>query len=262
MRLIGRRVLVYDELPSTNDAALAMANDIANAGTVIVASHQTAGRGQHGRVWQSRPGASLLMSVLIFPPPELRRPVVLTAWAAVAVANAVRQLTGVDCQMKWPNDLLVDGKKICGILIEQKAIAEGAATTLNCSRSVKSTISTVVGIGLNINQSNAEFEAANLPNAISLIQIHHQELTLRDCIDAVVMQLDSVYSSIQNNDLVELEAAWIVRLRLLGREVRADLTDGTSLVGQVISLGFNGIELVTNSGVRHVLLPERIRQLT
>src|SRR6266498_1996281 len=73
-RHVGRRVLVYDALPSTNDAAADLAADPANAGAVVVADFQTAGRGQYGRTWQSRPGASLLMSVLLAPPATLRRP--------------------------------------------------------------------------------------------------------------------------------------------------------------------------------------------
>src|SRR5439155_21260352 len=116
----------HDRVDSTNTrgAALAAADPDAD-GLVLVADDQLAGRGQYGRVWQSRPGSSLLMSVVLRPPPELRRPVVLTAWAAVAVADAIRALTGAQSRIKWPNDLLIRGKQVCGILIEQTGTGRG-----------------------------------------------------------------------------------------------------------------------------------------
>ena len=120
-----RRVVVFDSVDSTNSVAAALA-DPADDGLVVIAGHQTAGRGRFGRVWQSRPGVSLLTSVVLFPPAELRRPAVLTAWAAVAVGEAVFALTGVQAKVKWPNDLLIRGKKVCGILIEQRAGRSGA----------------------------------------------------------------------------------------------------------------------------------------
>src|SRR2546423_115865 len=93
-RHVGRRVVRYAALPSTNDLAASLASDPANGGTVILADEQTAGRGQYGRRWLAPPGSSVLMSVLLFPPPALRRPAILTAWAAVAVGETILHLTG------------------------------------------------------------------------------------------------------------------------------------------------------------------------
>ena len=146
---LGRRVLHFTQLDSTNAHALALAGDPAHDGLVIVADEQTAGRGQHGRSWACPSGSGVLMSVLLFPPPELRRPAILTAWAAVSVCEVIVQTTGLQAQIKWPNDVLLQGRKVCGILIEQ-------------------TRGTVVGIGLNVNQDAGHFAAAGLPQASSL----------------------------------------------------------------------------------------------
>src|SRR6187401_2775554 len=108
---IGRRVLVYDRVDSTNSLGASLASTEGADGLVLIADEQSAGRGQYGRTWQSRPGSSLLMSVVLRPPEQLRRPVILTAWAAVSVAEAVLALTGVQARLKWPNDLLLRGKK-------------------------------------------------------------------------------------------------------------------------------------------------------
>src|SRR5262245_42686943 len=146
---VGGRVLLYDCLDSTNALALSLASDPASDGRVLVAREQTAGRGQHGRSWQSPPGTSVLLSAILFPPPPLRRPAILTAWAAVSVCDTVRDVAGLDATIKWPNDVLIGGRKACGILIEQRG-------------------GTVIGIGLNVRQTAAIFEAAGLPDATSL----------------------------------------------------------------------------------------------
>src|SRR5262249_51940124 len=124
-RCLGRRVLVFDRLDSTNTFAAALAHDPANEGVVVLAREQTAGRGQYQRTWQAPAGTSVLLSVLLFPPPTLRRPALLTAWAAVSVCEAILQLTGLQAKIKWPNDVLIRGRKVCGILIEQRTVASG-----------------------------------------------------------------------------------------------------------------------------------------
>src|SRR5260370_14222896 len=140
---IGRKVLVYDCVESTNTFAAALANSPDSQQLSILAGEQTAGRGQHGRTWTATPGSSVLLSLLLFPPDFLRRPAILTAWAAVSVCRTIQELTGVEATIKWPNDVLLLGKKVCGMLIEQSR-------------------GTVVGIGLNVRQTHQDFAAAGL----------------------------------------------------------------------------------------------------
>ncbi len=241
-RHVGRRVLVFDSVRSTNDVAAELAADPENAGTVVIADHQTAGRGQYGRVWQSRPGTSLLMSVLLFPPEELKRPVVLTAWAAVGVAEAVRTLTGAQAKVKWPNDLLVHGKKVCGILIEQGR-------------------GTVVGVGLNLNQSAEDFAAAGLPEATSLSLAAAAAVDPRAAAVAVIRRLDEEYDRLLAGELVPLEADWKWRVGLLGRQVVAELADGSAVGGRLRDLTFAGVEVEVGDSAAEVLRPELVRQL-
>src|SRR5215470_13247415 len=150
-RHLGRRTIVFDRLDSTNTYAAARADDPANDGLVVVAREQTAGRGQHGRTWQAPAGSSVLLSVLLFPPPALRRPALMTAWAAVSVCETVRALSALEPRIKWPNDVLAEGRKICGILILQRAVNQGSAV--------------IAGIGFNVMQSAADFATADLPLA-------------------------------------------------------------------------------------------------
>lgn len=244
---IGRRILVFDSLPSTNDTAARLASDPNHHGTVVTAVHQTAGRGQYGRQWQSRPGASLLLSVALNPPAALRRPVVLIAWAAVAVAEAIRRLTGVPARIKWPNDLLIRGKKVCGILTE----------SVVCGADVRS----VVGIGLNVHQEASDFAAAGLPDATSLTLVTGQRFDSFDVLRSVVESLDVEYTRVVAGELVSLESDWKWRVGLLGQRVRVDMADGTTRFGQLRDMMFDGIEIEPDEGEIPVIPPEAIRQL-
>src|SRR6478672_923530 len=100
-RHVGKRVFVYSQTDSTNSRAAEAAGQ---TGLAFLADEQTAGRGQHGRTWVAPPKASVLLSVLLSPQPELSRPAILTAWAAVSVCEVVHRLTGVQARIKWPND--------------------------------------------------------------------------------------------------------------------------------------------------------------
>jgi len=241
---IGRRVLFYDRVHSTNTlgASLALSDD-AN-GLVLLADEQSAGRGQYGRVWQSRPGSSLLMSVVLHPPPELRRPVILTAWAAVSVAEAILALTSVQARIKWPNDLLIRGKKVCGILIEQS--------------STPSNLTTVVGIGLNLSQTQEEFAEANLPDATSLGIVCGRSIDTRTAGEVVIRQLDSEYARLIAGERVAVEADWKWRIGLLGRQVIIEHHGGETTTGRLREMSFDGLEIENSDGFVHVIAPESI----
>ncbi len=238
---LGRRVLVHEILASTNDVAAGLGLDPANEGLAVVARHQSAGRGQYGRVWQSRPGASLLLSLIVQPPPALRRPVILTAWAAVAVGDAVAEFTGVVPVVKWPNDLLAGGKKVCGILIEQSAAV-------------------VLGLGLNVNQTADEFAAAGLPDATSLTLLTPGcEPPAWDAVlESVLRCLDRRYAEMLDSP-DGIEGQWRARARLVGRAATVELADGTAVPGVVRSLGFDAVELDCGEVVPRVWPPERVR---
>jgi BirA family biotin operon repressor/biotin-[acetyl-CoA-carboxylase] ligase len=245
---IGRRVLVYDALDSTNTRGAALAGTEPDAdGLVLIAEHQSAGRGQYGRVWQSRPGSSLLMSVVLRPPAEVRRPVILTAWAAVSVAEAILTLTGTQARIKWPNDLLIRGKKVCGILIEQTGTPRG-------------TVTTVVGIGLNLNQTADEFAGANLPDASSLGVVSGRAIDVRTAAEVVIRKLDLEYARLAT-ERVAVEADWKWRVGLLGRHVVIEHPDGATTTGRLRDMAFDGLDVETGDGFVRVIAPESVARI-
>jgi BirA family biotin operon repressor/biotin-[acetyl-CoA-carboxylase] ligase len=240
-RRVGRRVLHFDRVDSTNTQAAARAHDPANDGLVLLADEQTAGRGRLGRTWQSWPGMGVLLSVLLFPPPPLRRPAVLTAWAAVSVCKTIHSSTAMQAQIKWPNDILLGGHKVCGILIEQGA-------------------GTVVGIGLNVNQSAETFAQAGLEQAGSLSVCAGKTFECRPLAHLLIRHLDEEYDRLCHGDLAGLEACWKQWIGLLGRLVRAEGHDATHR-GRLRDLTFAGLELELPGGETLRLQPEWVQHL-
>ena len=169
-------------------------------GSVATADHQTAGRGRLGRAWVEAPGTSVLCSVLLRPPPG--RPVQqLSLVAGLATAQAVDDVTGLAAQIKWPNDVLVGGRKVAGVLAE----ASGEAV--------------VVGVGINVNQTEAELPPdARLP-AASLRTLTGREHDREQVLSALLARLDACYEAWKAGGIASLHAELAARDFLLGCEV-------------------------------------------
>jgi BirA family biotin operon repressor/biotin-[acetyl-CoA-carboxylase] ligase len=237
---VGRRVLHFATLDSTNTFALTHAGDPANAGLAILADEQTAGRGQHGRSWACPGGSGVLLSLLLFPPPALRRPAILTAWAAVAVCELILEQTGLQAKIKWPNDVLIKGRKVCGILIEQAG-------------------GTVVGIGLNVNQLAEHFTTASLTQAASLAVFTDQQRDCRQAARRLIEILDEEYDHLHRGDWAGLQACWKWRLGLLGKHVIVE-TATAMYQGRLHEVTFEAVEIVSE-GVALRFSPEIVKQL-
>jgi BirA family biotin operon repressor/biotin-[acetyl-CoA-carboxylase] ligase len=184
----------------------------------------------------------VLLSVIVSPPEHLRRPVVLTAWAAVSVCRTVQRTVGLPARIKWPNDVLVRGKKVCGILLEQ-----GHAT--------------VVGIGLNVRQTVEEFAAAGLPQAASLAQFTQAALNPPTVARELIHTLDAEFGALMDGDLATLEACWTWHLGLLGREAVAACHDGV-VHGRLREATFDCLTLDRPGLPPLALQPEKVLHLS
>ena len=140
--VVGRRLLFYPQLSSTMDEAARLGQQGAEEGTVVVAEVQTAGRGRQGRSWVSEPG-NLLVSVLFRP--DVSQLPFISIIGGIATARAVRKTTGLDPRIKWPNDLMVQGRKVAGILAESSIAGDSVWYA-------------VLGIGVNVNLDPAQSE--------------------------------------------------------------------------------------------------------
>ncbi|MDE2484317.1 MAG: biotin--[acetyl-CoA-carboxylase] ligase, partial [candidate division NC10 bacterium] len=160
-RRIGTTIHLLQEVESTNDEAAALAGRGEAEGTIIIAERQRRGRGRMGRRWESPMGLGLYLSVILKPAIPPQSAPVLTLMGAVAGAEAIERTTGLTTALKWPNDLILHGRKVGGILGEMAV--EGSRL-----------LYVVLGIGINVNQAEADFEGELRPIATSLrVQAGH-----------------------------------------------------------------------------------------
>jgi BirA family biotin operon repressor/biotin-[acetyl-CoA-carboxylase] ligase len=162
----------------------------------------------------------------------------LTAWAAAAVCETIWQTTGLETQIKWPNDILVRSKKVCGILIEQSR-------------------GTVAGIGLNVNQSATLLAETGLPDAGSLACFTEKRLVCKEIARAMIGRLDEEYDRLVRGEVTGLEARWRERLGLLGRQVELECADRLCR-GRLNELSFQALELDLPGRGRFRVAPENV----
>lgn len=156
-KYLGRNLCCYKEVDSTNEELKRLYNadkDIPN-GTTAVTDNQTIGKGRRGRVWKTPVGVNIAMSFLLKPRFEPSKASMLTLLAALAVVKATREMTELDCQIKWPNDVVVNGKKYCGILTEMSVEPDFIHYV-------------IVGIGINVNTESFPSELVNTATSIYL----------------------------------------------------------------------------------------------
>lgn len=139
-QIINRKLLCYDKIDSTNEEAKRQISKGASEGLVIIAKEQTAGKGKPGSSWFSAPNLGLYMSIVIKPYKDQNKLSGITQFAAMAVIKAIKSTTGLEAVIKPPNDVLLDQKKVCGILVERVAKGE-----------------VIVGIGINLDHSPTDF---------------------------------------------------------------------------------------------------------
>ena len=222
-----RRVVIADEVASTNSALAERARAGEEPGLVLVAEHQPGGRGRLGRVWSAPRGSGLTFSVLLEPAgvPAERWPWV-PLLAGVAVAAAVRRVTDVEASVKWPNDVLVDDRKLAGILSER---VETPTSSL-----------AVVGVGLNVTLRRDELPT---PEATSLLleggSTTDRTVVLREVL-RVLDRLFSAWVGEAGDPGTGLLEAYLRRCSTLGRQVRVALPGGGSLVGEAVRVDDSG----------------------
>lgn len=202
----GQNLVYLEQTDSTNNEARRQAEQGAPDGTLVLAELQTAGKGRRGRFWTSPPGTGIWMSLLLRPDFTPEHAANLTLVAAMAVETGIREVTGLDCQIKWPNDIVLDGKKICGILTEM-------STEEDCIRHV------VVGIGINVNIE--EFPEEIGATATSLAIVSGSTMKRAPLVDAVMRAWEHYYGIFQETlDMSVLKDTYNRHLVNLGREVK------------------------------------------
>ncbi|MFH0778526.1 MAG: biotin--[acetyl-CoA-carboxylase] ligase [Candidatus Eisenbacteria bacterium] len=204
---LGKRLVCLYSVTSTNDVAWGEAEAGVSEGTVVVAEEQTEGRGRLGRTWYSPPGVGVWMSVIMRPQISSEAAPGITHCASLAAARAIKVVCPVEVSLKWPNDVLVEGRKVCGILTEMKTVGKRIDFV-------------VCGIGINVNQKPEDFAPAIRAAGVSLRMATGETVERVRLFAEVIKQLDGLYEGFCRCGFSHCAAEWKAMCGSLGKRIR------------------------------------------
>ncbi|MEW4370271.1 biotin--[acetyl-CoA-carboxylase] ligase [Paenibacillus kandeliae] len=222
----GQPLHLLDTIGSTQDVARELAEQGAIEGTLVIAEEQTAGRGRQGRRFHSPPGRGVWMTVVMRPQQPLQYTSQLTLLAAVAICRALRNVSGLDIGIKWPNDLLIDGRKVCGILVESAAEDGYVRYAL-------------AGFGIDVNLAPEDLPEDVRPVATSLRIQRGEPVDRTEVVTAIMSELESLYELYNREGFAHIAALWEALAFAIGSPVTVKTLQG-SLQGIARGLGPNG----------------------
>ncbi len=203
---IARRLLWLEETGSTNADAFRLAEDGASEGTVVVADSQSGGRGRRGRTWSSPAGVNFYGSIVLRPPVLPHEAPRLTFLSAVAVARAIRLVCGIEAAIKWPNDILVNGRKVAGLLNEMSAETDRVTFI-------------ILGIGVNLNMREPQFPDDLRHPATSLKLATGRDIDRSAFAAALFNELEQLYDQFLREGFGPVREEWQRLCNLAGRRI-------------------------------------------
>lgn len=243
--IIGRDILTYEEIDSTMDAARAMAEKGAREGTCVFAEFQRRGRGRVNRRWLCPKYKGLLVSIILRPKMPYERVRLLSGMVAVALAEAIRDELGLEALIKWPNDVLINNKKTCGILVEAETPKGRGAYFL-------------AGIGLNVNLSRKELPKEVIYPATSLLIELGQPVDRIAMARAVLQRLDKWYRRLKDGDYKGIKERWVRLSPIIGHRALVE-EEGVEYTGRIIDLSTTGgVIMELDTGDRKTLRWEHL----
>lgn len=226
----GKKVFTFETLDSTNNCVRALANVGLGEGLIVFSEHQSAGRGRLGRSWESEKNKNLLFSLLLRPPETVAQITLLTFYVAAGIMEAVESVTGLPLECRWPNDLLVGGKKFCGILLE-------------ASYQQSKTDFVVVGVGLNVNQTKFSSDLAG--KATSLKMHSGKEINRVVLLQECIRFLEKRYLTLATEGFSGVLDTWKSRCTMFKKTIRVD-HHGMFMNGVVKRLDPDGALVITS----------------
>jgi len=228
-RLIGQRTHFFTEVTSTNNVAKELATLGAKEGTIIVAETQTAGRGRLGRNWLS-PKGGIWFSIILRPIVEAREAFKITFLTAVAVARTIRKMFKLKAEIEWPNDVLIKGKKVCGILTETSVRGE----TVD---------SVIVGVGINANVDINSFPSDLKKTVTTLVAEIKREVDQENFLQVLLAELEVYYKMFKENKFNSILDEWKQLNRLFGANVEV-VSFNEKVRGRAVNVDQNGALIV------------------
>ena len=243
--VLGKRLIVFNRITSTNDLLKRLARRGAETGTLVIADQQTAGRGRRGRPWQSPPQVGLWFSFILRPEVPLERIGTLPLAIAAVVAEALSAICDKTFTVKWPNDILWQRRKVCGILCETQFSPAANSNQLDY---------VIAGIGINVNQPPQDFHPDWRERAVSLRMITAQEMDRQKVLAALAPRLEQNLLTNLALALPGLLARWRSLCTELGKPIHLQQA-GETIAGIFEDIGAGG-ELILRlpNGQRHAFV--------
>jgi BirA family biotin operon repressor/biotin-[acetyl-CoA-carboxylase] ligase len=229
-KVIGRDIQVFEQTTSTNDVVEKLARDGVKEGVVVFAESQTKGRGRLGRQWMSPARKGLWFSILLRPELRPQETTQLTVAAATALWRAIRAVTGIAAEIKWPNDILIRGKKVVGILTELSAEVDRVKHV-------------TLGVGVDVNLSASEFPADLRKIATSLRVESGKPVSRPELATAILRELDRDYARVCAGQFGALADEWEQHCTTIGKNVAIQIGD-RKIRGRAEALDDDGALLI------------------
>jgi BirA family biotin operon repressor/biotin-[acetyl-CoA-carboxylase] ligase len=250
-RALGQRIELYDRLESTNREAMTLGQAGVEHGALVLADAQTAGRGRMARTWFSPPGVNLYATVVTRPAIDARQQAAWLSWlplmAALAAAEAIEIVGAVRIAVKWPNDLLINERKVGGILCESGLSAEAGAFQ-------------VIGIGINVNGTQDDFPEELRDIATTLRQETGGFIDRNRLVAQLLSEMESCLDEFLSRGSEPIALAYRQRCTTIGKTVKAVLADGNEYIGVAEDIEQDGsLTLVERSSGRSAVTIRQLR---
>jgi BirA family biotin operon repressor/biotin-[acetyl-CoA-carboxylase] ligase len=219
---------------STQRIAFELAADGAADGTVVLADYQAAGRGRRGRAWDALPGTSLLSTIIVRPRMVAERWPAYSLATAVAVAEMLERVAGLGARLKWPNDVLVGGRKIAGILLESRVAPDGTG---------------VIAVGVGINLAQRAFPAALAARATSIALERGTAVDCEEALAALLSAFGDWRGRLEGDGVAPVRSRWLTLADTIGRRVSVDGVSGVA-----VDLDVDGALVLEDGDRRHRVL--------
>jgi len=242
-KVFGRKIHSFRTIGSTNELGFTLAENGAPEGTLIVAEQQTKGKGRLGRFWYSPPNLGIWMSLILRPSIPPAKASGLSLCAGLALALTINELTGLKVQLKWPNDCLVDGKKVGGILLELSAELDRVNFV-------------IAGVGINVNQSEKDFPKNLVKKATSLRIEKKENINRLALLRLFLQKFERIYLDFKKFGLVNYHQEIKDHFFLLGRKIKLKL--GEKIIkGKAEDIDENGALIIqTKKGEKKIFCGE------
>lgn len=222
--VLGKNIYFFDEITSTNEYAKNIANNV-EEGTIIIAKKQTKGKGRLDRKWTSAENQGVYFSLILKPKIELFKIMQITLIAGISLCETIKQVTNIDAKIKWPNDILINGKKVCGILTELNAQIDSVSYI-------------ILGIGINVN--NEKFDQDLIQKATSLFLETNKNIEKQKILACFLKNFEEKYFMYKNEKAFEPFLQQYKNLCVNLNKKAKVLYKGNEIIGEVVDISYLG----------------------